>query len=106
MTNPALPPSRFGAGFSTGGATAPSPASGPVRPPVGPRLNRLASGTFVAALFLGIVVAPLTLLLAFVAQRQIARSGEGGAALARAAAIISGVYLFLLAVVLGLYLYI
>lgn len=111
MAGSALPPSKFGAGFSVGGAAAapPRPARGisPTASPgsVGPRLNRLAIATFVTALFLGWLVAPFTLPLSIVAKRQIAVSGEGGGALARAATIISGVYLALLVVLLGLYLY-
>lgn len=111
MADSAVPPSKFGAGFTTGSATAPPPA--PVSPRPGSAvlnqaapLNKLAVGTFVAALFLGLVVAPFTLPLALVAQRQIQDSGESGAGLARAAVIISGVYLIFGVVVLGLYFYI
>ncbi len=67
------------------------------------RVNRLAAASFVAALFLGLVIAPLTLPLSYVAQRQIRTSGESGASLARAATIISAVYLVIGLVVVGLY---
>lgn len=67
------------------------------------RVNRLAAASFAAALFLGLVIAPLTLPLSYVAQRQIRVSGESGASLARAATVISAVYLVVGLVVVGLY---
>ncbi|MGV0715834.1 hypothetical protein ABQE93_10550 [Mycolicibacterium sp. XJ662] len=70
------------------------------------RLNRLAAVTFGAALLFGLVVAPVTLPLSYLAQRQIQASGDSGASLARAAMLISAVYLVIGAVVIGLYVFV
>jgi len=108
LTDSALPPSRFGAGFAAGKPTSslasPVVPSAPAPPP-GPDLNKLAVVTFVATLLLGLVVAPLTLPLSYLADRQIQASGQSGAGLARASMIISSVYLMIGAVVIGLYIY-
>lgn len=106
MADPTLPPGKFGAGYISGGsAWAPSAAlTAPALPPA-PPLNRLAAATFVAALAFGLVVALMTLPLSYVAHRQIETSGQTGMGLARAAMVISGVYLVIGIVVAGLYLY-
>ena len=101
MEESALPPSRYGARHLTAG-----PGSANATPAVVAQaapLNRLAAVSFVAALFLGLVVAPLTLPLSCLAKRQIRLSGEGGASLALAATLISVVYLVIGLVVVGLY---
>lgn len=105
-----LPPSRFGAGYSVGGtplpaASAPTVAVSATSPAAPARVNPVAVTSFVAVLILGLVVAPITLPLALAAQHQIRRSGAGGGRLASAAVIISGLYLVVGAVVIGLYFY-
>lgn len=103
MAQSAPPPSRFGAGYTAGATSAASPTARAPAPDR--RLNRLAAVTLGAALFLGLVVAPLTLPLSYLAQRQIRASGHAGSNVARAAMLISAAYLFVGVVVVGLYLY-
>lgn len=103
MADSALPPGRFGAGYTVGGMT-PAPPAAPA-PPLARRLNRLAAATFGAALFFGLVVAPFTLPLSYLAQRQVQASGQDGAGLAKAAMLISALYLVIGAVVIVLYIY-
>ncbi len=106
MADPTLPPGRFGAGYICGGATwAPAarlnaPALSPAPP-----LNRLAVATFVTTLVFGLPAALFTLPLSYIAHRQIETSGQSGSGLARAAMVISGVYVVIGVVVVGLYLY-
>lgn len=76
--------------------------SGPSPSPAG---NRLAAVAFVASLLFGLVVAPLTLPLSFVAHRQAVDAGQGASGLAKASMVISGIYLVLGAVVMALYVY-
>lgn len=106
MANSALPPSRFGSGFTVGESSSSIPAapatSGPSPSPAG---NRLAAVAFVASLLFGLVVAPLTLPLSFVAHRQAVDAGQGASGLAKASMVISGIYLVLGAVVMALYVY-
>lgn len=106
MADPTLPPGRFGAGYISGGATW-APAAGFTAPAVspGPPLNRLAVATFVMTLVFGLPAALFTLPLSYVAHRQIETSGQSGSGLARAAMVISGVYVVIGVVVAGLYLY-
>lgn len=99
MADSALPPSRFGAGHTSGNASS-TPVLQAAR-----RLNPLATVSFAAALVLGLVAAPVTLALSYVAQRQIRTSGHSGAALAKAAMFISVVYLVIGIVVIGLHFY-
>lgn len=106
MADPTLPPGRFGAGYISGGATG-APATGftaPALPPA-PPLNRLAVATFVTTLVFGLAAALFTLPLSYVAHRQIETLGQSGSGLARAAMVISGLYLVIGLVVVGLYLY-
>jgi hypothetical protein len=65
-------------------------------------LNPLAVAAFTIAMFVG-VLAPVTGVMGLAAQAQIRSSGQAGAGLARAAVIISGVYLVLGLVVAALY---
>ncbi len=102
MADPSLPPSKFGAGFTVGAGFAPATRSAPASEGA----NRLAVSAFVTVLVLGIFVAPITFPVSFVAERQIRRSGQKGAGLATAAKIISGIYLLMGLVVLGLWLYV
>jgi hypothetical protein len=123
VTEPALPPSRFGAGYSVGGA----PAAPPARPTattagaagrdgIGPPatypalsatgMNRLAVTAFVLVLFFGPFVVLLTLPMAYIARHQINRSGQGGAGLAKAAVLIGYAYLAVGMTVLVLALYV
>ncbi|KUI25569.1 hypothetical protein AU196_22390 [Mycobacterium sp. IS-1742] len=106
MADSTLPPGRFGAGYVSGGAARAQHAgfTAPALPP-DPPLNRLAVATFVTALVFGLAAALITLPLSYVAHRQIETSGQGGAGLARAAMVISGLYLVIGLVVVGLYLY-
>ena len=133
MADPVLPPSRFGTGYTVGNAPAASPSRPPAavgaavgrRPddpsraypgssqPISadgygaidtaPPANRLAGVSFVLALLLGPVVAPMTVPMAMVASRQISRSGQGGAGLATAALAISVIYLAFGLTIVGLY---
>ncbi|OBF48765.1 DUF4190 domain-containing protein [Mycolicibacterium monacense] len=106
MADSTLPPGRFGAGYISDGATW-APAAGFTAPELSPAppLNRLAVATFVTTLVFGLATALFTLPLSYVAHRQIETSGQGGSGLARAAMVISGVYVVVGAVVVGLYLY-
>ncbi|KUI39021.1 DUF4190 domain-containing protein [Mycobacterium sp. GA-2829] len=106
MADPTLPPGKFGAGYVAGGAKG-GPAAVFTAPTVSPAppLNRLAVATFVTTLVFGLVAALFTLPLSYVAHRQIEASGESGSGLARAAMVISGLYLLIGFVVVGLYLY-
>ncbi|MGE2716267.1 hypothetical protein ACQI4L_19610 [Mycolicibacterium litorale] len=106
MADSALPPSRFGSGFTAGhnsstGRGAPAAAG----PSPAPAVSRLAVVTFTASLALGLVVAPLTLPLSFVAHRQVVDTGRSGGGLAKASMAISGIYLVVGVVVMGLYVY-
>lgn len=106
LADSALPPSRFRPGFTVGDTPVPvpgAPVAADSEPAAG--VNRLAVVTFVATLALGLVVAPLTLPLAFVAHRRVAETGHGGAGLAKASMVISGIYLAVGVVVMALYVY-
>lgn len=106
MADSMLPPGRFGAGYTAGGAaraSAPTFAA-PASPPT-PPLNRLAVATFGITLVFGLAVALFTLPLSYLACRQIETTGQSGSGLARAAMAISGVYLVIGMVVIGLYFY-
>ncbi len=103
MAQESLPPSRFGTGYTAGVShSLPAAASGPVAAP----LDKLAAVTFIAALLLGPLATALTLPLSCVAIRRIGDSQKSGAWLARAALMISGVYLVLGVAVAGLYWYV
>jgi hypothetical protein len=69
-------------------------------------VNRLAVTSFAVALFFGWFAAPVTMPLAYVARNQIRRSGQGGAALAKAALVISFIYLTLAITVFILWSYV
>ncbi|MGH3677199.1 MAG: hypothetical protein ACRDU5_15950, partial [Mycobacterium sp.] len=79
MGDSALPPSRFGAGFTVGGPTvAPSAARPTVIPPGVSvvKTNPLAVLAFVLVLLFGPFVVPLTIPLAFVARSRSAQAGQ------------------------------
>lgn len=99
-----LPPSSFGAGYAAPAGGDPHAVAAGENSQLA-RVNRLAAGCFATALFLGLLVAPVTLPLSRLAQRRIAETGEAGAGLARAAGFISAVYLVIGVVVVGLYVY-
>ena len=117
LPDSALPPSRFGAGYTAGRTMPTSPTSStsgfPQDRTTGtapeldrpPPVNKLAVSTFVATVVMGLLVAPFTFPLSYLAYRQTRSSGQPGAALARASMIISGVYLVLGIVVITLYLF-
>lgn len=65
-------------------------------------LNRLAVAAFTIAMFFGFL-APVTCAMGLAARAQIRSSGQAGAGLARAAVVISVVYLTIGLVVAGLY---
>jgi len=112
MADSALPPSRFGAGYTVG-APAQSPAPPAALPPSaslsGPSagapmagagtaapaadVNSLAAASFVLVLLFGPFVVPLTVPLSLRARSQIVRSGEGGAGLVTATLALSCIYL-------------
>jgi hypothetical protein len=69
-------------------------------------MSRLAVASFVLALLLGPFVVPATLPMAYVARRQINRTGQGGAGLAKAALLISYAYLAVGLTALALLLYV
>lgn len=114
MPDRQLPPSRFAAGHTVGGVPAhplrgPSAAPAPPRPvsppspfvaTTGEPINRLAVVSFGLAVFLGPLVAPVTIPTGLAARRQCAGSGERGEGLAIAAVFIGSAYLCLTAVVL------
>ena len=134
MGDPALPPSKFGAGYTVGGS-----ASAPGRPTANPAgtggggptgsqpashstlardpvdavhtadspnagMNRLAVAAFLLVLLFGPFGIPLTLPMSHIARYQIGRSGQGGAVLATAAVMLSYAYLAVGLVVLFLWL--
>jgi hypothetical protein len=74
-------------------------------PSAGSALNPMAVTAFVLALFVGIL-APVTMVMAYAAKTQMRRSGQSGGSLAKAAIIISGVYLVAGAVVATLYVFV
>lgn len=109
LADSTLPPSMFGAGFTSGSAAqAPSPYDVPASTvslqETG--LNRLAVISFVGALILGLIAAPVTLPMSMYAHRRIRQSGGGGARLAFAAMVISAVYLVIGVVVVLLYVFV
>lgn len=124
MGDPALPPSKFGAGYTVGGSASPAPGRPTAKPagtggggrtgsqpsphstpahdrvdagrhadsPAG-GINRLAVAAFLLVLLLGPFGITLALPMSYIARRQMGRSGQGGAALARAAVTICYLYL-------------
>ena len=122
VTDPPLPPSRFGAGHTVGpqapavaqplpvapASALPSPSAPPqfgAPPAPTDRVNRLAAVSFILVLALGELVAPVTIPMALAAQHQINRSGQPGAGLAKAALLIGLAYLAIGLTVGVLYLY-
>lgn len=127
VAEPVLPASKFAAGYTAGGpppqAALPPvstashqvgtvlgassmtahPGSATVSAPQA-ELNRLAAVSFLLVVFLGPLVAWLTLPMAYLAQRQTGGNGQGGTGLAKAALVISCAYLALGLAVLFLYL--
>lgn len=102
MSDSALPPSGYGTGYVTGGKSSgpsPSPSSTPSRTGA---LNAMAVASFVLVFVAGIL-APVTIVMAYVAKAQIRRSGQAGGSLAKAAIVISCVYLAAGTVVAMLY---
>lgn len=114
MPDRRLPPSRFAAGHTVGGVPA-HPVSGRGAAPAPPRpasptspfvaatgepINRLAVVSFVLAVFLGPLAAPVTIPTALAARRRCKGSGERGEGLAIAAIFIGSAYLCLTGVVL------
>lgn len=114
-SEPVLPPSRFGAGFSVGGPepqpqpsyppqafAAPEPPPPPIQYPAPPpypvvvpmaympvpKTNGLAIAAFVCPLVF-CVLFPLGIIFGHIALSQIARTGEGGRGLAIAGLVIS-----------------
>ncbi len=99
MSNPVLPPSRFGAGYTTGAQTthaAPAP-NAPTAPVA--RTNPLAVASFALAVLFGPFLVPATIPMALVARSQSKSLGESGTGLANAALIVSAVYAVVGAVV-------
>ncbi|MGE0214232.1 hypothetical protein [Mycolicibacterium sp.] len=101
MTEPPLPPSRFGAGYTVGAPAAGAGVPAPVAATPAPAMpvNRIAVIAFVTVLVFGPLAVPFALPLAVLARRQIGRTGHGGAGLATAALCIGAGYLVLGAVV-------
>lgn len=122
MADPALPPSRFGAGYTVGpqpatGAAPPgppaalgNPGASPADPahetsaPANAGVNLLAVVAFVLSLLWGPFLVVLTIPMALHARRQIARRHQGGGGLALAALALAAIYLVvgLVVVVLAL----
>lgn len=119
MPDSALPPSRFGAGYTVGATppTAGSPVTGPLPahstiilgasvPPTGASPNApissVALASFVLVLLMGPFIAPVTIPLSLLARRRIAQTGTAGAGLAKAALAMSCLYLIAAAVVVVL----
>jgi hypothetical protein len=117
-----LPPSRFGAGFTVGGAPAtPAATAGPVVANVGgppsvaapaahaaaptpaSGMNALAVLSFVSVLLLGPLIAVVSIPMALVARAQINRRGQGGSGLVIATLALGVIYLAFGVVVLLLY---
>ena len=95
MAEPSLSPSRFSAGYSVGGRTGSEvlpPATGPASAATSAPVNQFAVIGFVLILILGPFAVPVGVPIALVGQRQIARTGQSGAGLARAALYIGAVY--------------
>jgi hypothetical protein len=118
VADPVLPPSKFVAGYTVGATASAPPTAASASQSAGWQgssgtatvaspgdLNRLAVFAFVLALFLGWLTAPLTIPLAYKARDQIRRSGQDGASLAKAALVISVIYLTLAITVLMLWFY-
>lgn len=116
MGDSLLPPSRFGAGYTAGGAGASGAAvptttssgmpSAATYPDVTTRsANLMASVSFALAVFCGLFAVPLTIPLAIVARGQLKRRGGGTGGFADAALIVSLIYLAVGAVVLVLYVF-
>lgn len=121
MGDPSLPPSRFGPGYTVGPqpvppvgrpvpATSPQASAGwpaaqapahvqtapaPPSPPAPPRTNPWAAVAFFLTLFFGTLVIVLTIPMALVVRRHIARTGEGGKGLTTATLLIGCAYLAL-----------
>ncbi|WP_142386891.1 hypothetical protein [Mycobacterium hubeiense] len=107
MPDSALPPSKFGAGYTAAGAASVQPAVTAAPAPLEiARVNVLAVVSFVGALFLGPIAAPVTLPLAYFARARIPHTGECGGRLANAAIIISIGYLMIGVVVAALYVFV
>ena len=68
--------------------TTPPPATPPAAAPAGPATNTLAIISLIAAF----VVAPVGIVLGFIAKNQIKTSGEGGSGLATAGIILGFVF--------------
>lgn len=104
MSNPVLPPSRFGAGYTTGAQTPhAAPVPGAPSAPVA-QTNPLAVASFALAVLFGPFLVPATIPMALVARSQSKSLGESGTGLASAALIVSAIYGVVGAVVLILYL--
>ncbi|MDH6246229.1 hypothetical protein M2432_003886 [Mycobacterium sp. OTB74] len=116
VADPALPPSRFGVGYTAGGP-APSGAAVPVAniggissaatypAPSAQSSNLMASVAFALAVFCGLFAVPLTIPLAVVARGQARRGGDRNGGAADAALAVSLIYLVVGVVVLALYVF-
>ncbi|MEW5808616.1 MAG: DUF4190 domain-containing protein [Actinomycetota bacterium] len=93
MNQSPLPRGKFGAGYTVGGPTAGVAADPAFGTSVSSRFNGAAFVAFVVTLLLGPFVAPVTIPLAVMAHRQILRSGQAGAGLAKATVFVGVAYL-------------
>lgn len=107
MSHPVLPPSRFGAGYTTGAQTPQAASAGPTysatsamtsAPAI--RINPTAVAAFVLAVLFGPFLIVVTIPMALSARSQCRKFGDSGTALANAALIVSAIYAVLGAVVL------
>lgn len=109
MGDPALPPSRFGAGHTMGGPVglSPAPATSSDHRVSGPEAAvsgaGLAAGALILALLMGPLGSPIAVPMAYTARRRIASSSPQAAGLAKAAIFVGYAYLVLGLVVLLMY---